>query len=98
MAVIGFAPAPGFILVEVTQTKNDVILVADEEGTPSNIGIVVKVGKETIHQSGQVYGVDVKKGDSIVFKPYGIEKIYLNGKEHNIISFDNLRGVLNEKK
>ena len=97
MTNISFLPSPGFILLKITEKQSDVILVAtDNDKTPASQGEVVAIGGPKLHESGGYFESHVKVGDIVVFKPYGVDSIYLNNIEHRIIPFENVRGVLND--
>jgi len=90
-----FIPAPGYILLKITEPQSETILVAqDTDKTPASTGIVVAVGGEYFHEGGKYIECPVKVGDLAVFKPYSVDSIYLNNEEHRIVSFSNIRGVL----
>ena len=90
-----FTPAPGFILLKITEPQPETILVAqDTDKTPASTGIVVAVRAPMMHDSGQTLKAPVEVGDMVVFKPYSVDSLYLNNIEHRIVPFGNVRGVL----
>ena len=95
MEKISLIPAPGFILLKIIETQSDNLLVVmDTDKTPASTGTVVAVGGEYFHEGGKYIECPVKVGDLAVFKPYGVDSIYLNNEEHRIVPFSNIRGIL----
>ena len=98
MSKLAFTPSAGFILVKIADNKSQDILVAqDSDKTPSSQGTVVAIGAPKLHISGGYYLPTVAVGDTVVFKPYGIDSIMIDNEEHRIVDFDNIRGKLNEE-
>lgn len=93
-------PYLGFIIVKTIETsESSVDIASDERNSPTVKGVVVAIGEGKLHESGAVMvsGVNIK--DKIVFKTYNTDKIKLDGVDHRIVPFENIRGVLtNEKK
>ena len=99
MTNIRFEPSSGYILIKVTKEEDQYILtVQDPEKAPASQGIVVAIGAPKLHEAGGYYEAKVNVGDTIIFKPYGIDSLMLNDEEHRIISFDNVRGILKDEK
>ena len=92
---INFTPSPGFMLLKITeQPSGEILMTTDTDKTPASQGVVIAVGEEYVHHSGEHINTKVKIGDLVIFKPYGTDTLYLDGEEFRIISFENLRGVL----
>ena len=95
MSNLRFTPSPGYILLKITEPQSETIMVAqDTDKTPASMGEVIATGEEYFHEGGKYIKCPVKVGDQVVFKPYGIDSIYLNNTEHRIVPFQNIRGVL----
>ncbi len=93
-----FTPSAGFILIKIKETNSSPIeTVKDLDKDPVSTGEVISIGATKLHESGEYYGTQVKVGEMIVFKPYGIDTLVLDTEEYRIVPFENVRGVLNEK-
>ena len=93
-----FTPSNGFVLIKPIEQKSEALDVArDPDKQPAQMGTVIAIGGLKLHESGGYFESGLKVGDIVVFKPYGIDKIYLNSEEHVIIPFENVRGTLNEE-
>lgn len=95
-----FIPSPGYILLKIIgkETTSDIDVAQDTDKTPASKGLVLAVGGPALHESGGYWQTEVKVNDVIIFKPYGIETLYLNNEDCRIISFDNIRGILHEEE
>lgn len=91
-----FTPYPGFILVKLIEQKSSSSYqeAYDSDKDPIATGEVVSLGEPGLHESGVELVPHVKVGDMIYFKPYGVDKIFLDSVEHRIVSFNNIRGTL----
>ena len=95
MSEIAFQPSSGFMLVKPSETLSAEVLKVEEEDVRHTKGVVVAVGKASLHPSGKLLEAECNAGDTILFKAYGTEQV-MGEDEHVIVPFENLRGVLNE--
>ena len=92
--ITNFIPSPGYILLEITEEDSKLLHAPTAEG-PASRGKVLVVGKPHLHSAGKFkIETDVKVGQTIVFKTYGTDTIYLDNKEYKIVPFDGIRGIL----
>jgi chaperonin GroES len=57
-------------------------------------GRVVAAGKGRVNDKGQVFPLDVKEGDTVLFGKYAGSEIKLDGEEYLIIREEEVLGVL----
>lgn len=94
-----FTPSSGFILLKIIDEQTPTLdTVNDPDKKPAAIGKVIAVGSAKLHESGGFFESRVDVGDTVVFKPYGVDEIYLNNIEHRIVPFENIRGVLEKSQ
>lgn len=94
-----FTPYNGFILVKPIKLDNEEFVVArNMEKQPADMGEVVAIGGAKLHESGEMLSTGIMLNDIVVFRPYAIEEITLNGVEHRIVPFENIRGVITNEK
>lgn len=71
---------------EETKSSSGIIYASDEKSQPE-VGVIYDIG------SGEL-PIDVKIGDTIVFRRYTDNKVFIEGKEYNFISFKDIMGVV----
>ncbi len=85
------------ILVERTEEHEQRvggIIIPDTAKEKPQQGRVVAVGKGRINDKGDVFPLDVKEGDTVLFGKYAGSEIKLDGKEYLIIREEEVLGVL----
>lgn len=69
------------------------IIIPDTAKEKPQQGRVVAVGKGRVNDKGEVFPLDVKAGDTILFGKYAGSEIKIDGKEYLIIREDEVLGV-----
>ncbi len=57
-------------------------------------GTVVAIGPGKLLDNGQRSAMDVKEGDTILFKKWGGDEVDVDGVEHKIISHDDILAIV----
>ena len=70
------------------------IIIPDTAKEKPQQGRVAAVGKGRINDKGDVFPLDVKQGDTVLFGKYAGTEIKIEGKEYLIIREDEVLGVL----
>ena len=69
------------------------IIIPDTAKEKPQQGRVVAVGKGRVNDKGEVFPLDVKAGDTVLFSKYAGTEIKIDGKEYLIIREDEVLGV-----
>jgi chaperonin GroES len=80
--------------VEEQEQRIGGIIVPDTAKEKPQQGRVVAVGKGRVNDKGDVFPLDVKEGDLVLFGKYAGSEIKIEGKEYLIIREDEVLGVL----
>jgi chaperonin GroES len=80
-------------LEEAEQRSVGGIIIPDAAKEKPQQGRVVAVGKGRVNDKGEVFPLDVKAGDTILFGKYAGTEIKIEGKEYLIIREDEVLGV-----
>jgi chaperonin GroES len=80
-------------LEEAEQRSIGGIIIPDTAREKPQQGRVVAVGKGRVNDKGDVFPLDVKAGDTILFGKYAGTEIKIAGKEYLIIREDEVLGV-----
>jgi chaperonin GroES len=78
---------------EAEQRSIGGIIIPDTAREKPQQGRVVAVGKGRVNDKGEVFPLDVKTGDTILFGKYAGSEIKIEGKEYLIIREDEVLGV-----
>ena len=78
---------------ETEQRSIGGIIIPDTAREKPQQGRVVAVGKGRVNDKGEVFPLDVKTGDTILFGKYAGSEIKIEGKEYLIIREDEVLGV-----
>lgn len=70
------------------------IIVPDTAKEKPQQGRVVAVGKGRVNDKGEVFPLDVKSGETVLFGKYAGSEIKVDGKEYLILREDEVLGVL----
>jgi chaperonin GroES len=70
------------------------IIIPDTAKEKPQQGRVVAVGSGRVNDKGQVFPLDVKEGDLVLFGKYAGSEIKIDGKEYLIVREDEVLGVL----
>lgn len=82
-------------LEEEQRTKGGIIIPDSAKEKPLE-GAVIAVGNGRILENGQVRGMDVKKGDKVLFGKYAGTEIKIEGEEHLILREDDVLAVISD--
>lgn len=80
--------------VEETEQRVGGIIIPDTAKEKPQQGRVVAVGKGRVNDKGDVFPLDVKPGDTVLFGKYSGTEIKIDGKEYLIVREDEVLGVL----
>ena len=70
------------------------IIIPDTAKEKPQQGRVIAVGKGRVNDKGEVFPLDVKEGDTVLFGKYSGSEIKIEGKEYLIIREEEVLGVL----
>jgi chaperonin GroES len=70
------------------------IIIPDTAKEKPQQGKVIAVGKGRINDKGQVFPLDVKEGDTVLFGKYAGTEIKLEGEEYLIVREEEVLGVI----
>src|ERR1044071_4949714 len=73
------------------------IIIPDTAKEKPQSGRVIAVGKGRINDRGEVFPLDVKAGEIVLFGKYAGSEIKIDGKEYLILREDDVLGVLEGK-
>jgi chaperonin GroES len=70
------------------------IIIPDTAKEKPQQGRVIAVGKGRINDKGEVFPLDVKAGDTVLFGKYAGTEIKIDGREYLIVREEEVLGVL----
>ena len=80
--------------IEEEETSKGGIIIPDTAKEKPQEGKVIAVGKGMIRDDGKLQKLDVKQGDRVLFGKFAGTEVTLDGKEHLIISEDDVLGIM----
>ena len=80
--------------IEEQEQKVGGIIIPDTAKEKPQQGRVVAVGKGRVNDKGEVFKLDVKTGDTVLFGKYAGTEIKIDGKEYLILREEEVFGVL----
>ena len=80
--------------IEESEQRIGGIIIPDTAKEKPQSGRVIAVGKGRINDQGQVFPLDVKEGETVLFGKYAGSEIKIDGKEYLILREDDVLGVL----
>ena len=80
--------------IEETEQRIGGIIIPDSAKEKPQQGRVVAVGKGRVNDKGEVFPLDVKAGDTVLFGKYAGSEIKLDGTEYLILREEEVLGVL----
>ena len=80
--------------VEEQEQRVGGIIIPDTAKEKPQQGRVVAVGSGRINDKGEVFPLDVKEGDIVLFGKYAGSEIKIEGKEYLIIREEEVLGVV----
>ena len=80
--------------IEEQEQKVGGIIIPDTAKEKPQQGRVVAAGKGRVNDKGEVFPLDVKPGDTVLFGKYSGTEIKIEGKEYLILREDEVFGVL----
>ena len=79
--------------IEEQEQRIGGIIVPDTAKEKPQQGRVVAVGNGRVNDKGEVFPLDVKVGDVVLFGKYGGTEVKVDGKEYLILREDEVLGV-----
>ena len=79
--------------IEEQEQRIGGIIVPDTAKEKPQHGLVVAVGRGRVNDKGEVFPLDVKAGDVVLFGKYGGTEVTIDGKEYLILREDEVLGV-----
>jgi len=83
--------------IEEAEQRVGGIIIPDTAKEKPQSGRVIAVGKGRINDKGQVFPLDVKEGETVLFGKYAGSEIKIDGREYLILREDDVLGVLERK-
>ena len=80
--------------IEEGEQKVGGIIIPDTAKEKPQQGRVIAVGTGRVNDKGEVFPMDVKAGDTVLFGKYSGTEIKIEGKEYLIVREDEILGVL----
>jgi chaperonin GroES len=80
--------------VEEQEQRVGGIIIPDTAKEKPQQGRVVAVGKGRVNDKGEVFPLDVKAGDTVLFGKYAGTEIKIEGKEYLIVREDEVLGIV----
>ena len=80
--------------LEEGDTTRGGIIIPDTAKDKPQQGEVIAVGKGRKNEKGEVFPLDVKEGDTILFGKYSGSEIKLDGEEYLIMKEEEVLGIL----
>jgi chaperonin GroES len=80
--------------IEEAEQRIGGIIIPDTAKEKPQQGRVVAVGKGRINDKGEVFPLDVKEGETVLFGKYAGSEIKLDGKEYLILREEEVLGVI----
>jgi len=79
--------------IEEQEQRIGGIIVPDTAKEKPQQGRVIAVGKGRVNDKGDVFPLDVKAGDTVLFGKYGGVEVKIDGKEYLILREEEILGV-----
>ena len=79
--------------IEEQEQKIGGIIIPDTAREKPQQGRVVAVGKGRVNDKGEVFPLDVKEGDTVLFGKYAGSEITIEGTEYLILREEEVLGV-----
>jgi chaperonin GroES len=83
--------------IEEAEQRIGGIIIPDTAKEKPQSGRVIAVGKGRINDKGQVFPLDVKEGETVLFGKYSGSDIKIDGREYLILREDDVLGVLEDQ-
>ncbi len=80
--------------IEEEEQRVGGIIIPDTAKEKPQQGKVVAVGKGRVNDKGEVFPLDVKEGDTVLFGKYAGTEIKLDGEEYLIMREEEVLGVV----
>ena len=80
--------------IEEQEQRFGGIIIPDSAKEKPQQGRVVAVGNGRINDKGEVFPLDVRAGDTVLFGKYSGSEIKVNGKEYLILREEEVLGVI----
>mgnify|MGYP001617428152 CR=1 FL=1 len=76
-------------------TKSGIVLPESSSGEKPMMGKIIATGPGKKNDKGEVQPMNVKVGDSVLFKKYGPDEIEIEGKKYLVGDEDDILAILN---
>ena len=76
------------------ETKGGIILPATADREKPEKGKVIAMGPGKLMESGTRAPMDIKVGDTVIFKKYSPDEIKVDGKEYLILEESDIMGII----
>ena len=83
--------------IEEAEQRIGGIIIPDTAKEKPQSGRVIAVGKGRINDKGQVFPLDVREGETVLFGKYSGSEIKIDGQEYLILREEDVLGVLEGK-
>lgn len=80
--------------IEEAEQKIGGLYIPDTAKEKPQQGKVIAVGKGRVNDKGEVFPLDVKAGDTVLFGKYAGTEIKIDGREYLIVREDEVLGVV----
>jgi chaperonin GroES len=78
------------------QTEGGIILPRTADKERPEQGVVIAVGPGKISEKGDIFPIQVKEGQKVLFTKYGPTEIKVNDKEYLIAKQDDILAIIEE--
>jgi chaperonin GroES len=82
--------------VEESEQKIGGLFIPDAAKEKPQQGRVIAAGKGRVNDKGEVFPLDVKEGETVLFGKYAGTEIKLDGKDYLILREDEILGVVEQ--
>lgn len=90
-------PTAGYLLVEPVenqkQTASGIYLPDSKEEQPQ-FGHVLSVGSDSISEHGVKMTSEAQRGDKVVYKKWGGNEVKFEGKDYQILKFEDVLAII----
>ena len=95
---MNFKPLSNRVFIEPVSaektTKSGIVLPESSSGEKPMMGKVVAAGPGKKNDKGELVAMNVKVGDTVLFKKYGPDEIEIDGKKYLVGDEDDILAIL----
>jgi len=96
---MNFKPLSNRVFIEVIAaektTKSGIVLPENTTGEKPMMGTIIAAGPGKKNDKGELQPMNVKVGDSVLFKKYGPDEIEIESKKYLVGDEDDILAILN---